>query len=139
MLNNLSSRIEAILGEKIISKAKEQSNRYKQELKSSIKSYVLKSLNASLTVPQNLVLNKIAVNYEGDNPATIRKEIIKMIEFAMNHKSKVLIGYYIFSKKIEQFIVPKYLYDNRVLYFYNKEAKEEESIVLTKIIFTALL
>ena len=63
LLNNLRNKIEAILGDKVISKAKEHSNKYKQELESSIKSYVLKSLNASLTVPQNLVLNKIAVNF----------------------------------------------------------------------------
>jgi len=139
LLDKISDRVIRILGKTAITKAEERTGKYMQELKSSIKSYVLTSLKASLTVPQNLVLNKIAVNYEGDNPATTKKEIIKMIGFALKHKLKMLVSYHILSKKEEQFIMPKYLYDNRVLYFYSKVTKEEESLVINKIVFTALM
>ncbi len=139
LLNNISERIENALDKKAGIKAEKISTEYKNELKSSIKSYVLKSLKASLAIPQNLVLDKISASYKGDNPATTKKEIIKMVEFTLKHKVKLLVAYFSFSKRIEQIVVPKYLYDKKVFYYYNKETKEEESIVLTKIVFTALL
>ncbi len=139
LLNNLVNHLENKLNERIISKAVEKTIRYKQELKNSIKSYVLKSLKASVNIPKNLVLNQITDHYTGENPATIKKDIIKMIDFSSKHKLKFLIAYHSFTKKSELIIEPKYLYNKKVLYYYNSETKEEENIEIKKIIFTALL
>lgn len=139
ILNNLIDHLEMKLPEKVRSKAAEKSIRYKQELKNSIKSYVLKSLKASIQIPQNLVLNKVALHYEGENPATTKKDIIKIVNYCLSHKLKFLIGYHTYSKKAEEIIEPKYLYEKKVLYYYNRDTKEEEHIEVSKIIFAALI
>ncbi len=140
LLNNLINNIEKKMDFKHISKSAERSVRYRQELKHSIKSYVLKSLKASISLPKNLVLNTISAHYKGENPATIKKDIIKMIEFCIKNKLKFSISYSSFSnKKNEHIIEGKYLYDNSIVYFINCLNKKEENIEINKIVFTALL
>ncbi|MDD5067239.1 MAG: helicase-associated domain-containing protein [bacterium] len=142
LLNNLMNQIENNLqgDNDLMARAVEKAGRYKEELKRSVRSYVVKSLRANLVLPENLVLNKMADQYDGENPATIRKEIIKMIEFALKHKLKLLISFYsLYNKKIEKMVELKYLYDNRILYFYDRSERKEDTVAVDRIIFSMLL
>lgn len=141
-LNNLIDQIEQSLSsdKSAVSRAVERSVRYKEDLKRSIKNYVLKSMKASLVLPDNLVLNRISEQYDGENPATLKKEIIRMVEFALKHKLKLLVSYYLLSHtKVDKVVELKYLYDSRVLYYHDRNTKKDDTVALDRIIFTMLL
>ncbi|MBU1078030.1 MAG: helicase-associated domain-containing protein [Spirochaetes bacterium] len=139
ILNGIINKIEKRSNDTVLKKAAQRSVRYRQELKNSIKSYVLKSLKASIGVPQNLVLNTIPVHYPGENPATVRKEIVRMTEYCLKHKLKLIIVFQAFSGVTEMIIEPKYLYEKKILYYYDRETKEEQNIQISKITFSALI
>ncbi len=142
LLNNLIDKVEKKLKNKLLlkSKAVDEAIKYQQELKKSIKKYVLKTVEANLKTPKILVTNRIAEQYKGENPATKIREMKKMIEYAIKNKIFLIIKVYTPSareKYVEYLIEPRYLYENR-LYGYVKELKEEQSFELKKISFIML-
>ncbi len=142
LLNNLLEKIEKLLHKKISikSKAVDRAVKYQQELKNSIKKYILKTVEASIQVPKILVSNRIAEQYKGENPAVKLKDMKKMIEYAIKNKILLIIRVYTPSSKTkysDYLIEQRYLYKNSI-YAYVKELKEEQSFDLKKISFIML-